>query len=177
MYSFSASAEKEYFVYKIQDKIQSYHQIQEYSQHLRTLSCLFEDSVWVQFVKEKIDLKKLSFPAAINSEVEYQKFITERKDDIAFLRSLQKLHLFIQNQDVQISNELKQLLKKEKSCGDILTNDELKKTITLLIMTEVYLRARYFSNDKAMQLNPPRTQAISLLLESTDRQISHENFW
>ncbi len=172
-----AYAEKDYLLFKIQDKIFSLNEIIDYPQNLKKISCLFPDSVWVQYVNTNKKIGSFTGEIKIADKDAYKKIIQDNLDLIISVRQFLKLHLFIENQDVVVDKSLIGLLKNETKCGKILNGEKVIYDLNLILLTEIYIRSRYFQSDKSMKMTAAKERSISLLLDSTDRQINHENFW
>ena len=171
------------FLMRISSKILSANDLVVWEQDLLALKCYMPDSLipdylGPSFLVKLKDLNKL----LSNNEV----LINDSHPVVPFLsyvRKISKLMTYIEDQKVTLvlplTKELVQLSKTRKCPQKIHNGSKLKLSFEDVLRSEIYLRSKYLSKNISSDQDSKskRFQALSLFIESVDRQISHENFW
>jgi hypothetical protein len=178
--SSSASAElKDRFLFKISDSVVGVHDLEQAHKDLRALSCRFSDSLLISYLtpeyipKLKSSLDQISkLTGTLGSENQLLIFLSS-------IRQNWKLLVYVDGQEVGVSEELEKLVKNFPGCPSVMFNKKIRDSFKRWLRVEIYLRSRFapMGIQPGGEWRSKRLQPISQLVESLDKQLSHENFW
>ncbi|WP_408095352.1 hypothetical protein ACJVC5_09935 [Peredibacter sp. HCB2-198] len=170
------------FLIKILDRTVSFQDINFQFRNFKALSCLYDDSMVVQYFDKSFikDLESFvtEFP---EGDDEVRRFMHGRATELKKIRHFFKMLRYSEDQKNTVSPKLAQIIREgtlENKCGaGVLYKDTLKTNFITLMELELYLRARYGGQLKNNQKFESIRPSIELFVESLDKQFGHEYYW
>lgn len=171
------------FIMKIIDRTISLHDVEFQLRNIKTLGCLYENSMVVKYFKRDFVTELTKFSEGIPRENQAARdYLLKHEDILKNIRHLFKLMRYTEDQKNKVSPQLEALVRdstKENKCGGaILYKDTLKTNFKILLELELYLRSRYGNQLASSKNNFESVRgSIDLFVDSLDKQFSHEYYW
>lgn len=170
---------KDKYLFRLSDKVVGLHDLEEAQQDLSSLQCIFPDSLVGAYTGDAFR-NKLKATIVILSQSE--KPLSQDNNSIIFLssvRSLWKLFVYVESQDVNLNQDLENQIMREKGCPHTSSRGKMRDSFRRWLRVEVYLRSRYAPTGigRTTEWLSKRQQSITQFVDSLDKQLPHENFW
>jgi len=163
-------------LFKISDKVISQEDIGYFDRNIKTLKCLYPDSLTYRYFGEEF--------VETLSRFQNTDFPSEVKKDLIFkkkLVSLFKLLKYSDSQRLGLSKDLVSLVKESirvnRCKTDVLFKGELRANFKSLLSLELYLKSRYATSLKGQDSQGDLRQSMDILIESIDKQYQHEFYF
>lgn len=170
------------YLLKISDHAISLQDMTYQVRNLKALNCIYSDAIVLDFFEIKFvsDLEQFikNFPEKSEQGTEY---LHQHEALLKKIRYFFKMLKYAQEQKPQISKNLEQIVResaKVNNCSNtIIHKDSLKTNFKNLLEMELYFRARYAGQMKSSEKSETIKSSIDLLIDSLDKQFSHEYYW
>ena len=144
------------FLIRILDKTVSFQDIRIQLRNLKALNCIYEDSYVIRYFKTDFINQMEDFLVKMpKKEDEIKSYLHSREGVLKELRYFFKMLLYVQDQKIEVSSKVKNLMRESaeqnKCSTGVFYKDTLKTNFNTLMEMEVYLRTRYGSQMKTKE--------------------------
>jgi hypothetical protein len=194
--SLDANATKLFYIYKVASKVVERNDLEKLSNELQRLHCVFDkNSLLVNALSTR---HEISFPANFFTTDDIAPMIDSTRKTLINMIRLEKLLLYLKNQTINVTPELKATIEKTlnaNNCGKVIERNIFDQ----LVDAEIFLNARFAKSNllvtsdeiESFKKNNPHfkqniSQHLGAIKKSSEvtnfilgifRQITHEFFW
>lgn len=168
---------------KILDRTISLQDFQFQLRNLKGLSCIYSDSLVVQYFEASFIKDFETFLANFpEKDFEVRKHMHLNEELLKKVRYFFKILRYSEDQKTPVTPRITNLIREgvtENKCDqDILYKETLKTNFIELIQMELYLRSRYGGQLKTSSRSFQTIRSsIDLFVDSLDKQFLHEYYW
>jgi hypothetical protein len=194
--SLDANATKLFYLYKVGSKVVERNDLEKLSNELQRLHCVFDkNSLLVNALSTR---HEIAFPVNFFTADDIAPMIESTRKTLINMIRLEKLLLYLKNQTINVTPELKATIEKTlnaNNCGKVMERNIFDQ----LVDAEIFLNARFAKSNllvtsdeiESFKKNNPQfkqniSQHLGAIKKSSEvtnfilgifRQITHEFFW